>query len=85
MICALLVAMALVPALGVAGDDLSHRGSRQEAGLRHQMSWSWRTAPATLAVAVVVRRVAPQSALDTQESERPLPLLVRTPFVPPRP
>jgi hypothetical protein len=84
MICALLVAMALVPVLGVAGDDLSHRGSRQEAGLRHQTSWSWRTAPAALAVAVVVTRAAPQSALDAQEPQRPLLLLARTPFVPPR-
>ena len=85
MICALLVAMAFVPALGVAGDDFSHRGSRQEAGLRHQTSWSWRTAPATPTVAVAVPRAAPQSVLDAQEPERPLLLLARTPFVPPRP
>jgi hypothetical protein len=83
---AVLLSLVLGPALGVAADDLSaSAGTRHHAGLRHQVTRGWRTTPGTVAPPPRVPRTAPRQALvEIREPCRRLPLLVRTPFVPPR-
>ena len=84
--CVALLAVIVVPVLGVAGDDLSasHRGSHREAGLRHQPPRPWRTVPAAVASPLPVPPVVPLATLEAVEPQPVLLLLVRTPFVPPR-
>jgi len=81
-VCVVLVAVLLVPALGVAGDG--RLGSHGEAGLRHQAPWSWRTTFATVAAPVTVPRAVPLAWLDAPEPQDTSRLVVRAPFVPPR-
>jgi hypothetical protein len=86
VVVAVLLSLVLGPALGVAAEDLSaSAGTRHDAGLRHQVTRGWRTMPGTVEPPPDVPRTIPRQALDEiREPACRLPLLVRTPFVPPR-
>jgi hypothetical protein len=84
--CVLLVALALVPALGLAGDDLSAPpiGKHHEARLHHPPDSVWRTVPTTLEQSAFAPAVAPAERLKPVDVAIALPLVVSVPFVPPR-
>ena len=84
--CLALLAIVLVPALGIAGDDFSGigPGAQRETGLRHQPTRPWRTMPGVVEHPVVIPRMIPLAALDISEPAHALPFVVHTPFVPPR-
>jgi len=84
--CVLLVALALVPALGLAGDDLSASpiGKHHGARLHHPPDRMWRTVPTTLERSTFAPAVAPAERLKPVDVAISLPLVVRVPFVPPR-
>jgi hypothetical protein len=84
--CAALLTLVLVPLLGVAADDLSAsgHGPHREAGLRHQPSRGWRTVQAAVDRFADVPPAVLRAPLEAPPLERPVLLLVRTPFVPPR-
>ena len=84
--CVLLVSLALVPALGLAGDDLSAPPISKHhcARLRHPPDRMWRTVPTTLERSTFAPAVAPAERLKPVEVEVALPLVVSVPFVPPR-
>ena len=82
----LLVALALVPALGLAADDLSASpiGKHHGARLHHQPDRLWRTVPTTLETATITPVMAPVERLATFDAALTVPLVVSVPFVPPR-
>jgi hypothetical protein len=84
--CVLMLVMVVVPVVGMAVDDLSvsPHGSHREAGLRHQPPRSGRSAPAAVESPRPVLPAVSFVPLDATEPPLVLPLLVRTPFVPPR-
>ena len=84
--CLVLLTISLVPALGLAADDLSGlgRGTPHETGVRHQPTHPWRTIPGVVEPTFVIPRMSPLAALDTSEPAHALPVVVHTPFVPPR-
>ena len=84
--CVLLVALALVPALGLAGDDLSTSpiGKHHGARLHHRPDRTWRTVPTTLERSTFAPAAAPAERLKAVDVAISLPLVVRVPFVPPR-
>jgi Protein of unknown function (DUF3987) len=84
--CLVLLTIVLFPVLGIAGDDFSGfgRGVPRETGLRHQPLRPWRTIPGALEPPFVIPRMVPLAALDASEPAYTLPVVVRTPFVPPR-
>jgi hypothetical protein len=86
IVVAVLLSLVLGPTLGVAADDLSaSAGTRHHVGLRHQVTRGWRTMPGTVEPPSYVPRPAPRQArVEIREPCRRLPLLIRTPFVPPR-
>ena len=80
-----LLLLVLLPALSVAVDDLSASpGARHEAGMRQQPSRGWRTLPSAIERPAHVPRATLLQVIEVPEPESLLPLLVRTPFVPPR-
>jgi len=84
--CVLLVALALVPALGLAGDDLSASpiGKHHGARLHHRPDRTWRTVPTTLERSTFAPAAARAERLKAVDVAISLPLVVRVPFVPPR-
>jgi hypothetical protein len=84
--CVVLLAVIVVPVLGLAGDALSasHSRSHREAGLQHQPPRPWRTIPAAVASTPPVLPALPLTVLESAETRPVLLLFVRTPFVPPR-
>jgi hypothetical protein len=81
-----LLTIFLIPALGLAGDDLSGLGggAPRETGVRHQPTHPWRTILGVVEPTFVIPRMSPLAALDTSEPAHALPFVVHTPFVPPR-
>ena len=81
-----LLTLVLTPALGLAGDDFSGAGraAPHESGVRHQPPRPWRTTPAVVEPHVVILRMMPLTTVVAAERSHALPLLVRTPFIPPR-
>ncbi|HXD98497.1 MAG TPA: hypothetical protein VN646_18245 [Candidatus Acidoferrum sp.] len=80
-----LLSLVLLPALSVAVDDLSASpGARHEAGMRHQPTRGWRTLPSAVGRPVYVPPATRLQTIEVREPEYTPPLLVRTPFVPPR-
>jgi len=84
--CVLLVALALVPALGLAGNDLSAPpiGKHHGARLHHPPERMWRTVPTTLERSTFAPAVAAAERLEPVDVAIALPLVVSVPFVPPR-
>ena len=84
--CVLLLTLVLTPVLGFAGDDFTGpgRAAPHESGVRHQPPRPWRTTPAVVEPRVVILRIMPLAAVVASERPHTLPLLVRTPFIPPR-
>ena len=84
--CVVLLTLVLTPALGLAGDDFTSpgRGAPHESGMRHQPPRPWRTTPAVVEPHVMILPIMPLSAVVVLERSQPLPLVVRTPFTPPR-
>ena len=82
----LVLALLLVPALGLAADDLSASpaGKHHAGRLHHQPDRVWRSMPSTPAPVVSIPAVAGTDALSVSEATLAAPLLVRAPFVPPR-
>jgi len=80
-----LLLLVLLPALSVAVDDLSASpGARHETGVRQQPSRGWRTLPSAIERPAHVPRATLLQTIEVPEPASLLPLLVRTPFVPPR-
>jgi hypothetical protein len=82
----LILALALVPAVGFAGSELSASptGKHHSGRVHHQPDRAWRTVPATparAATAPVVTAIGRASAVETLPA---LPLVARVVFVPPR-
>ena len=86
LVCVFLLTLVLTPALGLAGDDFSSpgRAAPHESGVRHQPPRPWRTTPAVVEPSVVILRIVPLTTVVASERPHALPLLVRTPFIPPR-
>jgi hypothetical protein len=84
--CVFLLTLVLTPVLGLAGDDFSGpgRAAPHESGVRHQPPRPWRTTPAVVEPHVVILPIMPLTAVVASEHPHALPLLVRTPFIPPR-
>ena len=84
--CVFLLTLVLTPVLGLAGDDFSDpgRAAPHESGVHHQPTRPWRTTPAVVEPHVVILRIMPLTAVVAPERPPALPLLVRTPFIPPR-
>jgi hypothetical protein len=82
--CAIVLALVLVPLVGVATDDLSVAGTHHDNSVRHQPARAWRTVPAAVdrpehdTCTVVLAR------LDVPEPAPIPPPLARPLFVPPR-
>jgi hypothetical protein len=81
-ICALLLAVILVPAVSVAFDDLSVAGAHH--ALRPQPARGWRTVPAAVDRPAPALPVGEFVRLDATDAATLLPSLVRALFVPPR-
>jgi hypothetical protein len=81
-----LLALVLVPVLGIAVDDLSRSGrpAAREVGLRHQPPRPWRTIPGAVEPPAAIPRIVPLATLDASELSFAPQLVIRTPFVPPR-
>jgi hypothetical protein len=86
IVCVVLIMLVLVPALGLAGDDLSgpQRAGFHVTGLRHQPARPWRTIAAAIEPHIAIPRIVSLATLDDSEPSYPLPLIVRTRFIPPR-
>ena len=82
MVCTLLLAVILVPAVGVAFDDLSVGGIHP--ALRPQLARGWRTVPAAVDRPTLALRISEFVRLDASDSAPIVPPLVRAHFVPPR-
>jgi len=82
MICTLLLAVILVPAVGVAFDDLSVPGTHH--ALRPESARGWRTVPATVDRPAPARRTGEFVGLIGSDAAPTVPALVRALFVPPR-
>jgi hypothetical protein len=84
--CLLVLALALVPALGLAGDDLSASpfAKGQHAQLQHRPERSWRTVVTTFETSSFAPAAAPVRPLHMVDATLALPLVVTIPFVPPR-
>jgi hypothetical protein len=84
--CVLLLTLVLTPLLGLAGEDFSGAGraAPHESGVRHQPPRPWRTTPAVVEPHVVILPMMPLTTVVAAERSHALPLLVRTPFIPPR-
>lgn len=84
--CVFLLMLVLTPVLGLAGDDFSGpgRAAPHETGVHHQTPRPWRTTPAVVEPHVVILPIMPLTTVVASERSQPLPLLVRTPFIPPR-
>jgi hypothetical protein len=82
----LVLALAVVPALGLAGDHLSASpfAKRQRAQLQHQPDRPWRTVVTTFETATAAPAVVPVQHLQIVDATLALPLVVSVPFVPPR-
>jgi hypothetical protein len=82
----LILALALAPAIGFAGSELSaspagkHHGGR----VHHQPERGWRTVPATPAPAATAPSVTATGRAAAVETLPALPLVARVVFVPPR-
>jgi hypothetical protein len=81
-----LLALVLVPVLGIAADEFSGsaRAVARETGLRHQPPRPWRTIPGAVEPPVAMPRLVPLATLDATELSYVPQLVIRTPFVPPR-
>jgi hypothetical protein len=81
-----LLALVLVPVLGMAADDLSGSGraAARDSRLRHQPPRPWRTIPAAVEPPVAIPRMVPLGTLDASELAYAPQLVIRPPFVPPR-
>jgi hypothetical protein len=86
LVSVFVLTLVLTPVLGLAGDDFSgpRRAASHESGVRHQPTRPWRTTPAVVEPHVVILRIMSPTAVVASERSHPLPLLVRTPFIPPR-
>jgi hypothetical protein len=84
--CVVLLTLVLTPVLGLAGDELSGAGraAPHESGVRHQPPRPWRTTPAIVEPHVVILRIMLLTTVVAAERTQARPLLVRTPFIPPR-
>ena len=82
----LVVALALVPALGFAASDLSAAptGKQHHGRLHQQPDRVWRTMPSTLVPSATLPAVTRSERVGALESPATIPLVVRVPFVPPR-
>jgi hypothetical protein len=82
----LVVALALVPALGFAASDLSAAptGKHHHGRLHQQPDRAWRTLPSTLVPSATLPAVTRIERAGAFESLVSIPLVVRVPFVPPR-
>jgi hypothetical protein len=82
----LVLALLLVPALGLAADDLSAppAGKHHTGRVHHQPDRVWRSTPSTLAPAVSIPAATRAEGITLAETILAAPLLVRAPFVPPR-
>jgi hypothetical protein len=82
----LVAALALAPALGFAGSDLSASpaGKHHTGRVHHQPDRTWRTVPSAPAPPAAAPAVPRAKRLSAVEAAVPLPLVVRLPFVPPR-
>jgi hypothetical protein len=84
--CLLLLVLALVPALGLAADDLSAPlvSKHQHVRLQHQPQRAWRTTPTTLTVPPPTPVLTARARLITLDAPVAVPVVVHLPFVPPR-
>jgi len=82
----MVLALLLVPALGLAADDLSASpaGKHHAGRLHHQPDRAWRSMPTTPAPVVSIPALTGAQAVRLPETSLAAPLLVRAPFVPPR-
>lgn len=82
-----LLALVVVPVLGMAGDDssASMRGHHRDSSLRHPPARPWRTVPAAVEPPMTLPPLVSLDILLVSRSEHAVPLLVRTRFIPPRP
>jgi hypothetical protein len=79
-----LLLLVLLPALSVAVDDLSASPGARHETVRQQPSRGWRTLPSAIERPAHVPRATLLQTIEVPEPAPLLPLLVRTPFVPPR-
>ena len=86
MLLMVMVALALVPALGFAASDLSATptGKQHHGRLHQQPDRAWRTMPSTLVPLTTLPAVTRMEPVGALESPASIPLVVRVPFVPPR-
>jgi cell division protein FtsN len=82
MVVALLLAVILVPAVGVAFDD--HSAAGPQHSLRPQPARGWRTVPAAVDRPAPVPRSSEFGRLDATDAAPTVVPLVRALFVPPR-
>jgi hypothetical protein len=82
----LILALALAPAVGFAGSDLSASpaGKHHSGRVHHQPDRAWRTVPATPASAATAPAVTATGPAGAVEALPVLPLVTRVVFVPPR-
>jgi hypothetical protein len=82
--CAIVLALVLVPLVGVATDDLSVAGTHHDNSVRHQPTRGWRTVPAAVDRPEHDTCTTELARLDLAEPASTPPPLARPPFVPPR-
>ena len=84
IVCAVLLALVLVPLVGVATDDLSEAGTPHDSGLRHQPARGWRTMPAAVDPPAQTPHLREVATLDVNERAAAPTPFARPLFVPPR-
>jgi hypothetical protein len=84
--CVVLVALALVPTLGLAADGLSAAplDKHHRTLLEHHPQRGWRTVATTLPRWTFTPLLVAIALVDAAPGAAAVPLLVRIPFVPPR-
>ena len=86
LVALLILALALAPAVGFAGSDLSASpaGKHHSGRVHHQPDRVWRTVPATPAPVATAPAVTATGRAGALEPLPALPLVARAVFVPPR-
>jgi len=79
--CALLLALTLVPAMGLAAGAIAAAPGQH---LQRQAQPAWRTVPSTVTRPALTPSVAPVEHLAAPDAPVAVPLVVRIPFIPPR-
>lgn len=82
----LILVLALAPAVGFAGSELSASpaGKHHSGRVHHQPDRAWRTVPATPVPAATAPAVTAIGRAGAVEPRPALPLVARVVFVPPR-